>query len=767
MMLKEIKTFEFKGIVKKCICDYSNFKAYAVEVDETKYPDIKLNKYRNVSVVGDFQPLIIDVEYRFKTIEEETKYGISYKAFIAERKIPTTIQEKEKFLKEIITKKQANTILAIYPDIVDKVMNNDLDDIDLDKLQGIGGKTFNKIKEKIIENFSLSTLIAEYSGCLSINVLSKLLDKYKTVDNIKYRLQNEPYKTLCSLDRIGFKKADSILLAIDKLNEQNEQNGEEPVIKFEEKLVSSKQRCVEAILFLLKENENKGNTKTNLIELRSECFKLVPETSDRFNEAIIDDRIYYNSETLEIASKYTYQMEFHIAQKIKNNAYNQDNVWDIDTKKYRNTGDITLTDEQIETLNKLCKYNITILEGKAGTGKTNTIQSVLNMLDDNNKSYNLLAPTGRAAKVMAKYTGKDASTIHREIAWNLFNNNKSSNDDCKETPYIFVEDVIIVDEFSMVDVYLFYKLLESIDFFKTKLLLIGDSSQIPSVGCGNLLNNFIDSKIIPTTTLTKIFRYSEGGLMKVATDTRNSIPYLNNSMKGKMTSFGKGDYIFVDTDSTVITNSVVSLYKKLLDKGFSIEDIQVLSAKNVGSCGSIELNNEIQKIANPNYNKGKSMKVGDITYYIGDLVIQKQNNYAAKIVPNDEDDEDNEDDENDEEHTTFIANGESGIIKDIINNEGIVDFNGIDIKCTQTDMQSIKLGYAISIHSSQGGSAKIIILCTPKSHTFMLNSNLLYTGLTRMRERCFHFGSINTINIAVKKKANLTRNTFMFKMLTK
>ena len=572
-ILKEIKTFEFKGIVKKCICDYSNFKAYAVEVDETKYPDIKLNKYQNVSVIGDFQPLIIDVEYRFKAIEEETKYGISYKAFIAERKIPTTIQEKEKFLKEIITKKQANTILAIYPDIVDKVMNNDLDDIDLDRLQGIGGKTFNKIKEKIIENFSLSTLIAEYSGCLAINVLSKLLDKYKTVDNIKYRLQNEPYKTLCSLDRIGFKKADSILLAIDKLNEQNEQNGEEPVIKFEEKLVSSKQRCVEAILFLLKENENKGNTKANLIELRSECFKLVPETSERFNEAIIDDRIYYNSETLEIASKYTYQMEFHIAQKIKNNVYNQDNVWDIDTKKYRNTGDITLTDEQIETLNKLCKYNIVILEGKAGTGKTNTIKSILNMLSDNNKAYELLAPTGRAAKVMSKYTGRDASTIHGEIAHNLFNNKDTPQDEWDKI--IFSNGVVIVDEFSMVDVYLFYKLLESIDFSTTKLLLIGDSSQIPSVGCGNLLNDFIESKVIPTTTLTRIFRYGEGGLMKVATDTRNSKPYLNKSMKNKMTSFGKGVYIFIYTNSENITKKIVALYKKLLEKGFSIEDIQV------------------------------------------------------------------------------------------------------------------------------------------------------------------------------------------------
>ncbi len=218
--MKEIKTFEFKGIVKKCVCDYPNFKAYAIDVDNMKYPDIKLNKYQNVSVIGDFQPLIIDVTYKFKAIEEETKYGISYKAFIAEREVPTTIQEKEKFLKEIISKKQADTLLAIYPNIVDKVMNNDLDDIDLDRLSGIGEKTFNKIKEKIIENFSLSALIVEYGGCLSNSLLLKLLDKYKTIDNIRYKLQNEPYKTLCSLNRVGFKKADSILLSIDDLNEK-------------------------------------------------------------------------------------------------------------------------------------------------------------------------------------------------------------------------------------------------------------------------------------------------------------------------------------------------------------------------------------------------------------------------------------------------------------------------------------------------------------------------------------------------------------------
>ena len=118
----------------------------------------------------------------------------------------------------------------------------------------------------------MSALIVEYGGCLSNSLLLKLLDKYKTIDNIRYKLQNEPYKTLCSLNRVGFKKADSILLSIDDLNEKNRQQEIEPIIKFDEKLISSKQRCIEAILFLLKENESKGNTKANLMELRSECF---------------------------------------------------------------------------------------------------------------------------------------------------------------------------------------------------------------------------------------------------------------------------------------------------------------------------------------------------------------------------------------------------------------------------------------------------------------------------------------------------------------
>jgi exodeoxyribonuclease V alpha subunit len=231
---------------------------------------------------------------------------------------------------------------------------------------------------------------------------------------------------------------------------------------------------------------------------------------------------------------------------------------------------------------------------------------------------------------------------------------------------------------------------------------------------------------------------------------------------------------------------VVALYKKLLDNGSSIEDIQVLTAKNVGDCGSVELNNMIQRIANPNYGSEINMKVGDTTYYEGDLILQCVNNYNAEMVtvtkmstevidpfeisPFGVDQFGVDVSLNlygDNSQTAFVANGETGIIKEIYNTYVIVDFNGVYVKYYRNDMNMVKLGYAISIHKSQGGGFKKVILCSPQSHIFMLNSNLLYVGLTRMKEKLYHLGSLQSVNQAVKKKANLTRHTFMQNLLKK
>ena len=329
-------------------------------------------------------------------------------------------------------------------------------------------------------------------------------------------------------------------------------------------------------------------------------------------------------------------------------------------------------------------------------------------------------------------------------------------------------DIVIVDEFSMVDVNLFSHLIDGIDFRYTKLLIIGDSAQLPSVSCGNLLHDFIISKIIPITTLTKIFRYGEGGLMKIATDVRMCKPYLNNSMKNRVTSFGSNkDYIYVDIPSDKIPKNLVALYKKLLDIGYSIEDIQVLSAKNVGECGADQLNNLLQKVANPKYMKSKSLTMSDVSYYEGDMIIQTINNYKAEIAkeyPQSKPDEIYIDSKTGKD-VMFVANGEVGIIDTVDDSSMVINFDGMYVRYSKAELKMIKLGYCISVHKSQGGSANIVIVCTPQSHSFMLSSNILYVGLTRMKKKCYHLGTIQTINRAVTKKINYQRHTFTADLL--
>ena len=289
-------------------------------------------------------------------------------------------------------------------------------------------------------------------------------------------------------------------------------------------------------------------------------------------------------------------------------------------------------------------------------------------------------------------------------------------------------DVVLVDEFSMTDIFLFLHLCDAIDFSRTKLIVVGDSAQLPSVGPGNLLYDMINSFVIPTITLNQIFRYAEGGLMKVATDVRNMKPYLYDLNNG-IAKFGN-DYTFINANNEQSIKCAISLYQKLLTQ-YSSEDILVLSAFNKGDCGTIVINNSIQKIANPNYGSEKCIKSGDTTYYVRDIVIQIKNNYEAEVDMGDMKIEN----ANPREYsvdTTFIPNGMLGKIVDIYDetipytNEhktgAIIDFDGVRVKYEKSEMSMLLLGYAISIHKSQGGSAKVTITLTPSCHAYMMNS---------------------------------------------
>lgn len=759
-MSKEEKEYKFSGKVVRCTYDTPDFRIFALDVDSKKYPDIKKNKYNNVTILGELHELTVGVTYEISAVEQLGKYGMSYKVLNIKRDVPTTEEDMYLFLSEILTPNQAKVLYENYPDIVQRVKENRLDDIDFNKLKGIKEYTFGVIKRKIIENFCLADLVVEFQGFLNLSMIKKIYAKYTSIEKLKEKLAQDPYKCLCGLAGVGFKTADGILLDMEKASKANIEKGKKPIIEFKSDLRTSPERCLSCLLYMLEENENNGHTKMNLADLRAEMMKLVPACANHFVTAVKADKIHYNKDTMDVALSRTYNLEHKIAQTILYVLHTKKDEWDCDIEKYRTVNGSTLSDEQMGAVANVCKYPISILNGAGGTGKSFSTQAVINMLKDHHKTFRLFSPTGKAAKVLADYTKENATTIHRGLGYTPmgWGYNQEHKIMC---------DIVIIDEFSMVDIQLFKRVIDAVDFNTTKLLLIGDNAQLPSVSCGNLLHDFMETKLIPTTTLTKVFRYGEGGLMKVATDVRFCEPYLTSSMKSKMTTFGDNkDYTFVDLPSEVIPQNVVGLYKKLLEKGYSIDDIQVLTAKNVGDCGTVVLNNMIQKVANPNYGSEVFMKVGDTTYFEGDLVIQKVNNYKAELdLQHLSEWEKDMYSASEDVPTAFIANGETGIVREIYKSYCIIEFDGVFVKYYRADMQMISLGYSITIHKSQGSSIKIVILCTPQSHIYMLNSNLLYVGLTRMKEGCYHLGALNSINQAVKKKANLTRHTHMQELL--
>lgn len=748
---KEVK---FKCSVVRKTYDGGDYKIYAVDVDKNKYPDIKFTKYGNVTLTGEMHELGVGSNYEVAAVEQLSKYGYGYKVTNIKRDRPTNAEETYVFLREILTENQADVLCKVYPDIVDRVINNRLDDIDLNKTPGIKEYTFDVIKNKIVENFCLAEIVTEFQGMLTLSMVKKLHEKYSSVQMIKQKMREDPYKCLCGLARVGFKTADSILLELERESLESIKNGKKPIIEFNCDLKTSKQRCLSCVLYLLEENENNGHTVMDIVDLRNQCMKLTPACSDLFVDCIKHESIIYDRDTMNVALKSTYDTEQCIANAIIE-GLRQNTKWNFNIEKYRTVNNgCELSTEQIKILDYICKYNICILNGSGGTGKTFSTQSVIQMLKDNNKSYELFSPTGKAAKVLSENTGEQASTIHRGLGYmppDKWGYNEAEKMMC---------DVLIVDEFSMVDLRLFKHIIDAIDFKRTKLLMIGDNAQLPSVSCGNLLHDFMQSKLIPTVTLTKVFRYGEGGLMKVATDVRQCKTYLEDVNK-QCTYFGDNkDYAFINVGSSTIVKNLIALYQKLLSSGkYNVDDIQVLTSYKKGDYGQIVINNQLQKIANKNYGSQDFMKVGDITYYKDDIIIQNTNNYHARIFYEDDFIPD------DMPKETFIANGEIGKIKKIDQNKVIIEFDDVLVEYDRSAMQMCGLGYCITIHKSQGSSIKVVLLITPAAHTYMLNSNLIYVGLTRMKERCFHFGDTTTVNRAIKKKANLSRNTFMQKLL--
>ena len=222
-----------------------------------------------------------------------------------------------------------------------------------------------------------------------------------------------------------------------------------------------------------------------------------------------------------------------------------------------------------------------------------------------------------------------------------------------------------------------------------------------------------------------------------------------------MQVFGEDEsYIFMPVIQSEIVNYTVKLYKALLSKGYSLEDIAVLSCYNVGDYGVSILNKKIQEAVNAN--PEAKIVFGETEFRLNDIVMNYSNDYSAVIFNNDHMDENNT-----ENNTAFIANGESGTVDKIMKDSMVANYDGTLIYYEKGKLKNIKLAYAITTHKSQGGQFKVVILLTPRAHTFMLNSNLLYVGISRAKEKCYHLGEIKTVNAALKKKENFDRKTML------
>ena len=736
---------KFRAKVVKNRFNSEEFKIYVVNVDNKIYPNIKSNKNKEFIIVGNLPNLIPDVEYDILAKAEINKtFGIQYKVKNIKRDKPIDYNSSKSFLEEILTSNQAEILLEVYPNIINKIIKNDLDDIDLSKTKGIKEKTFNNIKTKVIENFCLIELVEMFGGLIDICTMKKLYDTYTSVDLIKKNLKQNPYSCLCKLSRIGFKTADSILL---NLEEQNKLCPDKFKFKFNYDLKHSIQRMKSCLNYILDENENNGNTVMTLKQARIECGKLVPQCIDLFVEVIKEngEDIYVDLENKTISNKNTYNTELDISNFIKEMLI-KPMSWNINTELYREIDGFSITDEQLSTLDMICNNNIGILTSPAGSGKSMGVKALINMLEQNNKTYTLMTPTGASSKVLKDYTNRDCGTIHRQLGYNPSNKDNawSFNEDNK-----LPVDVVIIDEFSMVDIFLFKHVIDAIDINKTKLLLVFDSYQLPSVSCGNVAQDLLSSNIVSTTFLTKIFRYAEGGLMQVVTNIRKGNQFLQNDFKGTKIFGTKKDFIYCELEQSKIIKQCLTIYKKLIKDNYDLQDIMVLASQNKGDYGTKILNKSIQYMIQKDKNNHFLMR-GDVKFYKDDKVIQVVNNYKANTPDGDE---------------TEIFNGNTGIVVRVGYNDMDVEFDDCIITYTKDELNQLELGYCITIHKSQGSASKQVIAIAPKSHAFMLNSNLLYVAPTRAKERVFMLGNISTINSAIKKKENFSRDTNLKDML--
>ena len=712
----------------------NNFRVLACMLTGEENPEIELNQYGNFTIAGsNLFNLDVDEEYDLNIREDRNaKRPASYKMVgfygVEEGKKITVSREREySILSKFMEESQVHYVLDAYPDFCQMILDGRESEIDYKNIYNVGPVRYESYVNAVKSHFQAIYFlpVASEWGVEDWEQIEKLIKVYATPDDLREAFTQNPYHVYRNDLGFSFKRTDRAVLS------------KKP------EFIDSYERCEFGCLEIFKEMEDCGDTRVEADLMKEMAAELVPESAKHLDDVVKTSKyIYYDPDTGYSGLKKTYNYETNICNAIMSrvNAPKDDSYTPMDWHDFTSVDGFNCTEEQINFLKLICNEHVCMLRGYAGTGKSTVQKAVILMLEHYNKSYVLLAPTGKAAARLRETTGREAYTIHMYLA---------------RIEQIATPDYIIIDEASMVGVELMSKLVDNICAW-TNLAFICDEAQLASISCGNVIQDLIDSGKIKMAQLTKVFRYGSSGLATIATDTRNG-------ELGPRTSNQFSDYKFISIDESLsdkaVLKMIINVYEDLINKGYKQDDILVLCPFNKTKIGTYAINNVIQNKFNLHDSKTMSRPISGedmvIEFKVGDKVINTVNNYRMEtfidcnegLVPSD--------------NTIPVMNGDIGYVRWIGDNDMAVQFDSGLARITSSTVRNLLLGYCITVHKSQGSQAKAVIFISTKMHRKMLTRNLLYVADTRAQEELIEIGQDVYIEEALDTVEQNDRDTWL------
>ena len=710
-----------KGKLKKIIF-HNNDSGYVValfRIKETNDATMQDKVNKSITVTGIFTEVNIDINMTlYGEYQKNEKFGMQYVVASYEIDVPTTKDAIIEFLASSFIdgcgERTAKKIVEHFKEqTLDKIKENK---DNLLEIEGMTAIRAAKIYNSLINYNKSSEAILEFQNLgFSIEECSKIYNKFK--DRIDEVLKDSFYDLK---EIIDFKKLDNIFIR---------NFGSNSKIRILACILESMQIISNSsgdTYYYREEISNALNKEFNII-LGDEVFESVLNELAESNKIVFKDRKiylekYYTAE--ENVAKSLKKIDSHSIQKIAD-------LMDKLVNLEKRIG-IDYNADQEKAITSALNNNITIISGGPGTGKTTIINAITKLYIENNKlgpqdileNIVLLAPTGRASKKLATSTSLPAYTIHRYLKWYKDSNDFFYNEYNKTN-----HKLIIVDEVSMIDIDLFNALLKGISS-NVKLILVGDTFQLPSVGPGLVLDDLISSEYFNFVPLNQIYRQSDNSY----------IPYLAKDIKNKEISeeilTKKDDYAFFQVNSNKIKEMIEQIIKISVKKKISEKNMQILAPMYKGENGIDNLNVALQNIYNP-----ASIRKNEINYMD---VIYRENDKVLQLV-------------NDLDKNVF--NGDIGYIKSIVGNTITIDFEGNIVVYQKKDLKQIKHAYAITIHKSQGSEFEHVIMPISTSYYKMLYNKLIYTGVSRAKKSLTIVGDAQAFARAINNDYSRNRKT--------